>query len=253
MPRPGTTPQITLSLALRRPLRAISSSRAARTRINSRVGIVVSLFMRLVEGQEDDECGVSSTLSPAIVAFITNKPLRHFHRQGETQESTPVLHDERDVSQIEPLEQPQQHVAVETKRVDRILDWLVGSSEAQKVRRDHAMASGQKHRDHLAIEIGPGRLTMQAEISLHVGRRFHRPLVHGVDAQALISFQTVEIMRSEGIARQLRKPLFRCAQRFDDRSHVRISLRPSSSLACSNETAYVRFGSKADMSRMVVS
>jgi len=47
---------------LRRPLCAISSSRAARTRINPWVGIVVSLFMRLVEGQEDDECGAGSTL-----------------------------------------------------------------------------------------------------------------------------------------------------------------------------------------------
>src|SRR5262245_42004293 len=46
MPRPGTTPQITLSLPLRRPLCAISSSRAARTRINPWVGIIVSLFMR---------------------------------------------------------------------------------------------------------------------------------------------------------------------------------------------------------------
>src|SRR5262245_5108158 len=160
MPRPGTTPQITLSLALRRPLRAISSSRAARTRINSRVGIVVSLFMRLVEGQEDDECGVSSTLSPAIVAFITNKPLRHFHRQGETQQSTPVLHDERDVSKIEPLDQPQQHAAVKTKRVDRVLDWLVGSPKPQNVWRHDAMASGQKHGDHLAIDVGPGPLAM---------------------------------------------------------------------------------------------
>ncbi|MGA7526557.1 MAG: hypothetical protein WBW11_04915, partial [Pseudolabrys sp.] len=32
----------------------------------------------------------------------------------------------RNVLKIEPLDQPQQHVAVETKRVDRILDWLVG-------------------------------------------------------------------------------------------------------------------------------
>src|SRR5262249_52470104 len=59
----------------------------------------------------------------------TLEPLRHFHRQGETQESAPVLHDERDVSKIEPLDQPQQHVTVETKRVHRILDWLVGSSQ----------------------------------------------------------------------------------------------------------------------------
>src|SRR5262245_3323130 len=51
----------------------------------------------------------------------TLEPLRHFHRQGETQESTPVLHDERDVLKIKPFDQPQQHVSVKTKRVDRIL------------------------------------------------------------------------------------------------------------------------------------
>src|SRR3974390_1666904 len=138
---------------------------------------------------------------------------------------------------------------METKRVDRILDWLVGSSKAQKVQRHDAMASGQKHRDHLAIEIGPGRLAMQTEISLHVGRRLRRPLVNGVDTQALVSFQIVEVMRPEGIVRQFHKPLFRRAQRFDERSHVRISLRPGSSLSRSSETtreinAYVRFSNR---------
>src|SRR5215831_10966988 len=114
------------------------------------------------------------------------------------------------------------------------------------------MVSSQKHRDHLAIEIGPGRLAMQAEISLHVGRRLRRPLVDGVDAQALVSFQIVEVMRPKGIVWQFHKPLFRRAQRFDERSHIRMSLRPGSSLARSSETtraikAYVRFGSKADI------
>src|ERR1700746_3333764 len=98
---------------------------------------------------------------------------------------------------------------MKTKRVDRILDWLVGSSKPQKVRRHDAMASSQKHRDHLAIEIGPSRLAMQAEISLHVGRRLGRPLVDSVDAQALVSLQIVEVMRPEGISRQLREPVFR--------------------------------------------
>src|SRR3974390_1978693 len=119
---------------------------------------------------------------------------------------------------------------METKRIDCILDWLVGSSKAQKVRRHGAMASSQKHRDHLAIEIGPGRLAMQAEISLHVGRKLRRPLVNRVDAQALVSFQVVEVMRPEGIVRQSHKPLFWRAQRFDERSHVHISLRFLSAL-----------------------
>ena len=59
-------------------------------------------------------------------------------------------------------------------------------------------------------------------------------------------------MRPEGIARQLHKALFRRAQRFDERSHVRCLSAPEASLARSSETtraikAYVRFGSKADM------
>ena len=36
-----------------------------------------------------------------------------------------------------------------------------------------------------------------------------RPLVNGVDAQALVSFQIVEVMRPEGVSRQLREPVFR--------------------------------------------
>src|ERR1700751_5422182 len=78
-----------------------------------------------------------------------------------------------------------------------MLAWLVGSSKPQKVRRHDAMASGQKHRDHLAIEIGPSRLAMQAEISLHVVRRLRWSLVDGVDAQALVSFQIVEVRRQK--------------------------------------------------------
>ena len=66
---------------------------------------------------------------------------------------------------------------------------------------------------------------MQAEISLHVGYRLRRSLVDGVHAQALVSLQIVEVMRLEGIARQLREPIFRRPQRFDERSHVRVSFR----------------------------
>src|SRR5208337_1482627 len=89
--------------------------------------------------------------------------------------------------------------------VDRLLFRLVGAAKAEEIRRDNAQAGGDKGGDHLAVEIGPGRLPMQAERD----RRVARSLVEIVHAQAARAF---EVMGGEGKGRQGGKALVGSAQ-----------------------------------------
>ena len=61
------------------------------------------------------------------------------------------------------FDETKKEITVEVKGVDGILNWLVRPTEAEKIRRKHPGSSIQQHRNHLAIEIAPRRLTMQAE------------------------------------------------------------------------------------------
>jgi hypothetical protein len=52
---------------------------------------------------------------------------------------------------------------MEAKCVGRFLLRLVGPAEAEKIRRDDAQTRSDEGRHHLAIEIRPGGLAVQAE------------------------------------------------------------------------------------------
>ena len=47
--------------------------------------------------------------------------------------------------------------------VGRALDGLVGAAEADQVRDHHPMPGAGQHRDHLAVQVAPGRLAMQQQ------------------------------------------------------------------------------------------
>src|SRR5581483_5043269 len=72
---------------------------------------------------------------------------------------------------------------------------LVGLAEADEVRRDRTHAGRHERRDHLAIEITPGRLTVQEQRN----RSIARPLVEVMHAQA----GDVEPVRLEAVARKV--------------------------------------------------
>ncbi len=89
--------------------------------------------------------------------------------------------------------------------IDGLVYGLVGTAEAEKIRGDDALARGDKGGDHLAVEIGPGGLAMQAERD----RRVARPFVEIMHAQAP---GAVAITGNERIAGQDGKAFVRGAQ-----------------------------------------
>ena len=82
-------------------------------------------------------------------------------------------------------------VAMARERVPRLVARLVGPAEAVEVRRDHARAGGGERRDHPAVEIRPGRLTVQAEERVRRGARTFVDVVHPQAGQR------VDVMRRE--------------------------------------------------------
>ncbi len=74
---------------------------------------------------------------------------------------------------------------------------FVGTAEADQVGRDHATVLGQRG-DHLAIQVAPRRLAVQAE------DRIALPFVEVVHSQAGADF---DIMRREGKAGQIGESL----------------------------------------------
>ncbi len=53
-------------------------------------------------------------------------------REGESDQHAPVLDNERQAAEIQPLDQPQKEVAVEAERVIRVPHRLVGAAEPKK-------------------------------------------------------------------------------------------------------------------------
>jgi hypothetical protein len=126
------------------------------------VGVAVGI---VAPGQE--------TLAQALVAGAESgvhdqqaaEPAGCSHRQGEADQSAPVLDHEHDVAQIQRLDQLQQGVAVEVERIRRLVDRLVGAAKPQEIRRNHP-AGGGEGGDHAPVEVAPGRLAVQAEPDL---------------------------------------------------------------------------------------
>ena len=100
------------------------------------------------------------------------------------EQATPVLHDQRDVRQVEPLDEGEQHAPVEMEAVGLVVVRLVGTAEAGEIGRHHAPTGRREDRDHAPVEIGPGRLAVQAQ---EVCPASARAFVEIVDAQAAIA------------------------------------------------------------------
>jgi hypothetical protein len=57
-------------------------------------------------------------------------------------------------------------------RIISDVDWFVGLSETDEVRHDDAVTCVEQYRDHLAIEITPGRLSVEQQHWSSVTRSF---------------------------------------------------------------------------------
>ena len=117
-------------------------------------------------------------------------------------------------AQIEPVDEGEDRAAVEVEGVDRLVHRLVRAPEAVEVGRHRAMTGGGEDRDHLAVEVAPGGLAVQAEEDLGgVGRS----LVEVVQPRALEAVEILEIVGLEVVARQVGEAFVRGAQRFGHR------------------------------------
>ena len=98
---------------------------------------------------------------------------------------------------------------MEIERVVRIVCGLVGTAEAEQVRRDGAMAGTGEDRDHPAIQVAPGGLAVQAEEDL-LG--LPRALIHVMRAQVREAWKVLQVALSERKAGQISKSRVGCSQ-----------------------------------------
>lgn len=61
------------------------------------------------------------------------------------------------------LDETQKVISVKVETVVRVLNRLVGTAEADEVGGDDPTAARQDHRDHLAVDVAPRRLTVQTQ------------------------------------------------------------------------------------------
>src|SRR5262249_20513593 len=113
-------------------------------------------------------------------------------RQPEADEAAPVLRDQRHLPQVESEENTAHPVDVALVGVVLAANRLVGTPEADQVRCHDPVSGRHQDGDHLAVEVRPGRLAVQAED----GVRARRSLVDVVDPEPV----DVEVVRAERVA-----------------------------------------------------
>ena len=96
------------------------------------------------------------------------------------------------------------------KAVRTVLFGLVALAKTNHVWRHHPCPGLHKHRDHLAVQVAPGRVAVQAQVG-HA--RVARPLVQVVQAQTGQGRQVAQVMRGPRVIRQMFKRLRGGAQR----------------------------------------
>jgi hypothetical protein len=112
-------------------------------------------------------------------------------RQAEPDRAAPVLHDDREVVQVELLHQPDDRAEVEVVGVVLLAQRLVGAPEAEVVRGDRPRARHELGK-HLPVEVGPRRLAVQEQHGRAVA------LVQEVHPEALL----LDVVGREGVSRQ---------------------------------------------------
>ena len=137
--------------------------------------------------------------------------LRAVHGQGQPQDAAPVLPHQHAVVQVKALHQLQQYLAVPFKLVKRVFFGLVAFAKADQVGGHNPVARRQKHRQHVAIQIAPGRVAVQAQPG---DGSVLWAFVQVVQAQAIERGQVAQIVRLPRVARQIGKARVRGAQRI---------------------------------------
>ena len=123
---------------------------------------------------------------------------------AQAEQAAPVLADQRDAAQIERLDRGAQPLDVTLIRVVAALARLVGAAEADEIRRDDAVSRRGEERNHLAIQIRPRRLAVQAEH--RIGARWALRRRSG-RAGAAVTGGDLDVVRGERVAGQVGEAL----------------------------------------------
>jgi hypothetical protein len=84
--------------------------------------------------------------------------------QSQADQTSPVLADQRDVVQVERVEERRAHpLDVPRIRVVGAIGWLVGAPEPDEVGCNAAQPGGHERRDHLAVQEAPRRFAVHQE------------------------------------------------------------------------------------------
>ena len=131
---------------------------------------------------------------PGVCSADPREALRGVAHDPQADDAAPVLAEERHVAQRQRIEDRMVPADVPSIGVDLRIDRLVRATEADVVPRDHPQSRRSEDRDHLAVEIGPGRLSVHEHDQGAVGG----PLLDVVDPQAV----DLDPVRRERVARE---------------------------------------------------
>ena len=124
--------------------------------------------------------GLIARWQAAIGQHDGAKAIRLLGGQSQADERAPVLTEQGEVTKIQfhqPVGHPTDLGCVAVIRRSR---WLVRAPETDQVRGQHPVSRGNQRRDHEAVEIAPGRFTVEQQHR----RRVARPFIQVMQAQA---------------------------------------------------------------------
>jgi hypothetical protein len=130
--------------------------------------------------------------------------------QAQADQATPVLAEEGDAAQVEPVEQRLAHpLDVPGVGVVGLLRGLVAAADADQVGRDHPVPGLDQAGDHVAVQEAPRGLAVHQQHRRGVGRA----LVDVGDAEgAAVAVVDLDVVRVERVTVEALEPIVGGAQ-----------------------------------------
>ena len=100
---------------------------------------------------------------PGVHDHETIDPVLVLHRPAQPDRAAPVLDDDRGAGEVEAVEDAGDLLDVAVVAVPVEIGRLVGAPEAGEVRTDHPVAARHERRQHLAVQVRPRRLAVEAD------------------------------------------------------------------------------------------
>src|SRR5579883_513275 len=129
-----------------------------------------------------------------------------FRRHTQTDQSAPVLYEQRDMLEVEPLYHLFDPIDMPFIGIVFTGCRFVRSSEAYQIGSDDAVACGNDRRNHFSVQIAPGGLAVEHQDRLGVSRS----LIDIMNAYIV----ELDVVGCERVSRQVSKTLIGRAKNF---------------------------------------